>query len=100
METIQAITLISTNPEVRGGRPCIKGTGLRVTDVVMAHLFHRLSPSEIAADYDISLAAVHAALSYYYEHKEELDIDLRRQVNQARRAKEENLGGRGDSLLS
>jgi uncharacterized protein (DUF433 family) len=100
METIQAITLIATNPAVRDGRPCVKGTGLRVTDIVMAHLLHRRSPGDIAADYDISLAAVHAALAYYYQHKEELDADIRQLVIQAKQAKEQNLGSRRDSLLS
>lgn len=89
MEKIESINLISTNPNVRNGRPCIAGTGLRVTDVVMAHLFHQRTPSEIATDYDISLAAAHAALSYYYQHKEALDEDIRQQIATAQRYKEE-----------
>ena len=40
MDVVQRIDLIVTNPDVRGGSPCIGGTGLRVTDLVMAHLFH------------------------------------------------------------
>jgi uncharacterized protein (DUF433 family) len=84
METIRSINLIATNPNVRGGRPCIAGTGLRVTDIVMAYLFHHRSPSELASDYDISLAQVHAALAYYYEHKTEPDEDIRQQLVKAR----------------
>jgi uncharacterized protein (DUF433 family) len=30
MATIESINLISIDPKVRGGRPCIAGTGLRV----------------------------------------------------------------------
>ncbi len=49
METVQSINLIVSDPDVRGGRPCIAGTGVRVTDVVMAMLFHDQTPGEIAA---------------------------------------------------
>lgn len=92
MDTVISINLITTNPKVRGGRPCIAGTGLRVTDVVMAHLFHQRTPSELASDYDISMAQVHAALAYYYEHKEELDADIRQQIDKARELKEKGVG--------
>lgn len=99
METVESINLISTNPNVRNGRPCIAGTGLRVTDVVIAHIFHHRSPGEIASDYAISLAAAHAALAYYYQHKERLDEDIRQQIATARALKEQGIGSGGDSLL-
>lgn len=81
MDTIQSIKLITTNPKIRNGRPCIAGTGLRVTDVVMATIFHDRTPGEIASDYSVSLAQVHAALAYYYQHKDELDADIRLQLD-------------------
>lgn len=99
METVQAIDLIATDPRVRGGRPCLRGTGLRVIDVVMAHLFHARTPGELAADYDVPLASVYAALAYYYEHKAELDEDIRQQIAKARELKEKRVGSRGPSLL-
>jgi uncharacterized protein (DUF433 family) len=100
MATIESINLISIDPNVRGGRPCIAGTGLRVTDVVMATLFHQRTPSEIASDYAISLAQVHAALAYYYQHKIDLDADIRQQIETAREMKEKRVGSRRPSLLS
>ena len=66
MQTVLTIELISTDPTVRNGQPCIAGTGLRVTDVVMAHLFHGRASDEIAVDYELALAQVYAALAYYY----------------------------------
>ena len=99
MNIVQNIDFIVKNPDVRGGRPCIDGTGRRVTDLVMAHLFHRRTPDEIASDYEISLAQVYASLAYYYEHKAELDEDIRQQVLAAQKAKEELTGGKS-SLLS
>ena len=100
MDTMHSINLITTNPKVRGGQPCIAGTSLRVTDVVMASIFHDRTPDNIASDYDLSLAQVHAALAYYYEHKAALDETLRQQVLKARELKEKRVGGRETSLLS
>lgn len=97
MATVHHIDMIVSDSDVRGGRPCIAKTGLRVTDVVMAHNFQRRTPGEIAADYGVPLAGVHAALAYYYQNKTELDADIRAQIATARRLKEQH--GR-DSLLS
>jgi len=80
MNKIESINLIYRNPEVRGGRPCIVGTGLRVTDIVMAMNFADRRPDQLALDYDISLAQVHAALTYYYENKAEIDEDIREDI--------------------
>ena len=100
MITIESIDLITIDPEVRGGRPCIGGTGLRVIDVVMASLFHDRSPGELASDYDLSLAEVHAALAYYYQHKADLDQDIRDQVDLAQLLKQQDRGSAHPSLLS
>lgn len=80
MNTIESINLIYRNPEVRGGRPCIVGTGLRVIDIVMATNFADRRPDQLAQDYDISLAQVHAALAYYYENQAEIDDDIREDI--------------------
>ena len=89
MVKVLNIALITSHPDVRKGRPCIAETGIRVTDIAMATLFHYRKPHEIALDYELSLAQVYAALAYYYEHKTELDEDIRRQLAKARRLKEQ-----------
>ena len=99
MQTIQTVDLILKNPGIRGGKPHISGTGLRVTDLVMAHLFHKRSPDELSADYELPLSQVYTSLAYYYEHKDELDEDIRRQILSARAAKERGIGDQ-PSLLS
>src|SRR5260221_11041781 len=99
MDTILSINLITSNPKVRSGAPCSAGTGLRVTDVVIASMFHLQTPDEIAADYGISLAQVYAALAYYYEHKAELDEDVREQIATAKALKEQHLADGGRSIL-
>lgn len=100
MIIVESIDLITIDPEVRSGRPCIAGTGLRVIDVVMATLFHGRTPGELASDYDLSLAEVHAALAYYYQHKVDLDQDIRNQVDLAQLFKQQGRGSTHPSLLS
>lgn len=74
------------------------GTGLRVIDVVMASLFHQQTPDELAVNYTVPLAGVHAAFSYYYEHKAEIDTDIRQQLELADKLKEQHIANGGRSL--
>ncbi len=99
MDTMLSINLITSNPKVRDGRPCIAGTGLRVTDIVLASVIHLQTPDQIAVGYGISLAQVYAGLAYYYEHKAELDEDIRQQLATARALKEKHLANGGRSIL-
>ena len=77
MNKIESINLIYRNPDVRGGRPCIVGTGLRVIDIVMAMRWNGRSPEQMADDYQITLGQVYAALAYYYCNQAEIDADIR-----------------------
>ncbi|MCL4237876.1 MAG: DUF433 domain-containing protein [Anaerolineae bacterium] len=92
MATIHSINLIASDPDVRGGRLCIAGTGVRVSDVAMVMLFHTDSPGEIAAWFGLPLAQIRAALAYYYEHKAEIDADIREQITKAEEYKEKRVG--------
>ncbi|MBC8100569.1 MAG: DUF433 domain-containing protein [Armatimonadetes bacterium] len=56
METTQSINLISTNPTVRNGRPCIAGTTIEVAVIVTAKLVRQQSPDDIASAYRLTLA--------------------------------------------
>ena len=98
MATVQRIDLITTDPGVRNGQPCVGGTGIRVADIAIAHLFHRRTPDEISSDYELSSAQVHAALAFYYEHKADIDEEIRRQIRKAQALRNER-GGEGSSLL-
>lgn len=86
--TILPLEFIATDPNIRGGRPVVVGTGIRVLDIVALATLHLRHPAEIAADYDLTLAQVYAALSYYYSHKSDIDADLQRDVEIIRQAKE------------
>lgn len=67
---------IESTPEVRGGKPRIAGTRITVADVVLMHLRLDQSLEEIAGKYDLSLAAVYAAIAYYYDHRAAIDSSI------------------------
>ena len=69
---------IESTPGVCGGKPRIAGTRIRVWDVHVWHDLQGRSPEEIVALYpQVSLADVHAALTYYLDHREEIDRQMR-----------------------
>lgn len=64
---------IVRTPEVLGGKPRIAGTRVAVTHVKTARLALGMSFEEIAESFNLPLAAVYAAMAYYYTHKAEID---------------------------
>ncbi len=102
---------IEANPTVRGGKPCIVGTRITVSDVVLMHLRLGQSLEQIAGHYDLSLSALYAAMTYYYDHKSEIDRKMEEEDAEIRAARESQpsllksklrtlRGGREDSLPS
>lgn len=71
---------IKVTADVRGGKPCIAGTRLTVADIVLMHLRLGQSLEEIAGKYDLTLAAVYAAMAYYYDHRIEIERSLEEDV--------------------
>ena len=56
------------------GVPWIAGGNTKVIEVVLDKLAYGWSPEEMHLQHPhLSLAQIHAAFSYYYEHQEELD---------------------------
>ena len=77
MATITEIgSLLSRSSEIRGGRPCVAGTGVSVRRIAQWHAMG-LIPEEITRKFGhLSLAQVHAALAYYHANQAEIDADL------------------------
>jgi len=62
---------IETRADVCGGKPCVKGTRIRVWDIHVWHDLRGQSPEEIATTYpQLSLADIHASLAYFLDHRE------------------------------
>lgn len=68
---------IDSHPDKCGGKPCIAGTRIRVVDVYVWHELEGLSPDEIILNFpELSLMQIHAALTYYYGHRKEIQESL------------------------
>ena len=68
---------IEITPGVAGGKPRIAGHRITVQNVVIWHERMSLSADEIATEYGLTLAEVYAALAYYYDHRDEIDVMIR-----------------------
>jgi len=69
---------ISRDRRISGGSPIITGTRTRIIDIVIEYEYLGYTPDEIInAHPHLSLPQVHDALSYYYEHQEEIDREIR-----------------------
>jgi uncharacterized protein (DUF433 family) len=67
---------IEVTPGIAGGKPRIAGHRITVQDVAIWHERMGRSADEIAADYDLSLAEVYAALAWYFDHRQEIDRSI------------------------
>lgn len=77
--------LIEVDPEIRGGRPCIAGTGVTVHRVATWYKLGH-APEEIADNFGhLSLAQVHAALAYYHANQAEIEADLAAEEQESER---------------
>ncbi|RIK81171.1 MAG: hypothetical protein DCC68_09520 [Planctomycetota bacterium] len=64
-------------PSTCGGKARIAGHRIRVQDIVLWNEEGR-SPEEIVGEFpQLSLADVHAALAYYFDHRDEIDAEIR-----------------------
>jgi uncharacterized protein (DUF433 family) len=90
---------IVSNPDVRGGKPIIDGTGLRVMDIAARVRFHQETPEQIAEGFQITMAQVHAALAYYFAHQEAIDRELDDETALIKDAKEKGIGQRRPPLF-
>ena len=61
----------------------ISGANTKVVEVVLDKLAYGWSPEEIHFQHSaLSLAQIHAALTYYYDHQNELDGEIMRQLKE------------------
>lgn len=64
---------IEITPGICGGKARIAGHRIRVQDIVVWHESMGMSPDDIVAQYpQLTLADIHAALAYYFDHVEEI----------------------------
>ena len=68
---------IEITPGVAGRKPRIAGHRITVQNIAVWHERLGKSVDEIAAEYDLTLADVHAALAYYFDHREEIEQSIK-----------------------
>ena len=67
---------IDCSPGVAGGKPRISGHRITVRDIAIWHQRMGKTVEEICSDHDLGLSEVHAALAYYFDHREDIDRDI------------------------
>jgi uncharacterized protein (DUF433 family) len=66
------------------GRAWIDRTNVKVIEVVLDHLAYGWSPEEMHYQHPhLSLAQIHAALGYYFDHQHEFDAEIENGLHQA-----------------
>ncbi len=77
--------VFATQIELDGlGVAWIGGTKVKVTEVVLDKIAYGWSPEEIHFQHPhLSLAQIHAALTYYYENQVHLDAQIRQGLDES-----------------
>ena len=63
---------IETTSGIAGGQPRIAGTRFSVKQIVVWHEYMGMSADEIATEYELQLSDIYAALSYFFDHREDI----------------------------
>ena len=67
------------------GVPWVTGANTKVVEVVLDKMAYGWSPEEMHRQHShLSMAQIHAALAYYYEHQAELDAKIERDWQEVR----------------
>jgi uncharacterized protein (DUF433 family) len=67
---------IEITPGIAGGKPRIAGHRITVQNIAIWHERLGKCVNEIAAEYELSLADIHAALAYYFDHRADIDRSI------------------------
>jgi uncharacterized protein (DUF433 family) len=68
---------IVMTPGICGGKPRIAGHRIKVSSIAVSHERMGLAPDQIVQNHPgLTLGEVYAALSYYWDHREEIDSEI------------------------
>lgn len=77
--------------------PYIEGTSMKIVELVTSIHAYGWSPEELHFQYPhLSMSQIYAALAYYWEHKEEIDADVKRRFEYSEQLRQET----GESPLA
>jgi uncharacterized protein (DUF433 family) len=69
--------LLAITPGVCGGKPRVAHRRITVQDISIWHERLGLSADQIASEFGLTLAEIHAALAYYFAHRDEVEQSIR-----------------------
>ena len=62
--------------------PIISGTNMKVIELVLDKMAYGWSPEELHFQHPyLTLGQIHSALAYYWDHKQELEMDIERRLS-------------------
>ena len=78
-------TVVTAHIEIdENGVAWIDDTKVKVIEVVLDKIVHGSSPEEMHFQYPhLSLAQIHAALAYYYDHQAALEAEIEQRLRDA-----------------
>jgi len=63
------------------GVPMIGGTTMKIVELIAERIGYGWSPEELHFQHPhLSMAQIHSALAYYFDHQEELENDVERRI--------------------
>ena len=76
------------------GVPMVSGTTTKVVEIVQDHLAHHWHAEDIHRQYPyLSLAQIHAALTYFYDHQQAIEEDIDRRLRRVAEIKARRVDG-------
>jgi len=68
----------------------IKGTSMKVVELVTSVQAYGWSPEELHFQYPhLSMSQIYSALAYYWEHKAEIDADMKRRFEYSEKLRQD-----------
>ena len=89
---------IVITPGVCGGKPRISGRRITVANIAIWHERLGRTADDIATEYDLTLADVYGALTYYFDHRGEIDQSIAESKAFIAALRKENVSKLADKL--
>lgn len=80
---------IVSDEDVMGGQPRIEGRRISVLQIVEWIHEEGMAPETVAAEFDLDMADIYRALTYYYDHIDEMSEWRNRREDRIRESKED-----------
>ena len=92
--------IITKAGSARRTAPALKGTGIRVTDIVIAERYGECARDDISDEFGITCEQVAAAFAYYENNTAYIDADIQRQFDNFDRLAKAGYGRPEAKILS